>query len=45
MAYPYHTPFGKGLTQSQMEDNATYFANIMRNRGWSDNAIAAVFGN
>lgn len=45
MAYPYHAPFGKGLTQSQMEDNATYFANIMRNRGWSDNAIAAVFGN
>lgn len=45
MAYPYHTPFGKGLTQSQMEDNATYFANIMRNRGWTDNAIAAAFGN
>ena len=45
MAYPYHTPFGKGLTQSQMEDNAKYFANIMRNRGWTDNAIAAAFGN
>lgn len=45
MAYPYHTPFGKGLTQSQMEDNAKYFANIMRSRGWSDNAIAAAFGN
>lgn len=28
-----------------MEDNAKYFANIMRNRGWTDNAIAAAFGN
>ena len=33
------------LTQSQMEDNASYMYYKFKEDGWTDNAISAMFGN
>lgn len=33
------------LTQSQMELNATYIWNYLRNQGWTMNAVAGMLGN
>lgn len=38
-------PETRALTQTEMEHNAAIFTRLGRQKGWSDNAIAALLGN
>ena len=45
MTYCPHNNYRKALSRPQMEDNVLVITPIMRGRGYSDNAIAAMLGN
>lgn len=45
MTFCPHNYYKKALSTTQMKDNVDVLVPIMRNKGWTDNAIAAMLGN